>query len=122
MKPREWRDALGALKSDVTYEDLAKIEFDAKPLSASDKRRRVPIKELVVAENVFQWRGEHSDLLQEESIMRELMRVLELGRGDAANLVSDALGEVGEGLVVQGSPGQGNWAAVPWMRRAQRLP
>jgi 5-methylcytosine-specific restriction enzyme A len=36
-------------------------------------------------------------------------------RGDAAAAVSDALGEVGEGLVVQGSPGQGNWAVVPWI-------
>jgi 5-methylcytosine-specific restriction protein A len=36
-------------------------------------------------------------------------------RGDAANAVMDALGEVGEGLIVQGSPGQGNWAAVPWI-------
>jgi 5-methylcytosine-specific restriction protein A len=36
-------------------------------------------------------------------------------RGDAADAVSDALGEVGDGLIVQGSPGQGNWAAVPWI-------
>ena len=36
-------------------------------------------------------------------------------RGDAASVVLDALGEVGEGLIVQGSPGQGNWAAVPWI-------
>ena len=32
-------------------------------------------------------------------------------RRDAANAVMEALGEVGEGLIVQGSPGQGNWAA-----------
>jgi 5-methylcytosine-specific restriction protein A len=36
-------------------------------------------------------------------------------RGDAADAVSDALGEVGGGLIAQGSPGQGNWAAVPWV-------
>jgi 5-methylcytosine-specific restriction enzyme A len=36
-------------------------------------------------------------------------------RGDAADEVMDALGDVGEGLIVQGSPGQGNWAAVPWI-------
>jgi 5-methylcytosine-specific restriction protein A len=36
-------------------------------------------------------------------------------RGDAANEVRGALGEVGEGLIVQGSSGQGNWAAVPWI-------
>jgi 5-methylcytosine-specific restriction enzyme A len=36
-------------------------------------------------------------------------------RGDAADAVSGALGETGSGLVVQGSPGQGNWAAVPWI-------
>ncbi len=36
-------------------------------------------------------------------------------RSEAADAVSGALGEVGTGLVVQGSPGQGNWAAVPWI-------
>jgi 5-methylcytosine-specific restriction protein A len=36
-------------------------------------------------------------------------------KGDATTSVSDALGEVGEGLLVEGSPGQGNWAAVPWI-------
>lgn len=36
-------------------------------------------------------------------------------RADAGEAVSGALGEVGNGLVVQGSPGQGNWAAVPWI-------
>jgi 5-methylcytosine-specific restriction protein A len=36
-------------------------------------------------------------------------------RGDAELTVTVALGEVGNGLVVQGSPGQGNWAAVPWI-------
>ena len=36
-------------------------------------------------------------------------------RGDAVKAVVEALGEVGEGLIVQGSPGQGNWAAVPWI-------
>lgn len=29
--------------------------------------------------------------------------------------MTEALGEVGSGLVVEGSPGQGNWAAVPWI-------
>jgi MrcB-like, N-terminal domain len=36
-------------------------------------------------------------------------------RGDAEEAVLGALGELGNGLVVQGSPGQGNWAAVPWI-------
>jgi 5-methylcytosine-specific restriction enzyme A len=36
-------------------------------------------------------------------------------RGDAEEAVQDALGELGAGLVVEGSPGQGNWAAVPWI-------
>lgn len=29
--------------------------------------------------------------------------------------MQEALGEPGAGLVVEGSPGQGNWAAVPWI-------
>ena len=33
-----------------------------------------------MAENVFQWRGEHSDLHAEERHMRELMRVLGMDR------------------------------------------
>lgn len=36
-------------------------------------------------------------------------------RGDAEGAVREALGELQLGLVVQGSPGQGNWAAVPWI-------
>jgi 5-methylcytosine-specific restriction protein A len=36
-------------------------------------------------------------------------------RGDAATAVLQALGEFGAGLIVEGSPGQGNWAAVPWI-------
>jgi 5-methylcytosine-specific restriction protein A len=36
-------------------------------------------------------------------------------RGEAEETVSAALGELGAGLVVEGSPGQGNWAAVPWI-------
>ena len=36
-------------------------------------------------------------------------------RGDAESAVRDAMGEHGTGLLVQGSPGQGNWAAVPWI-------
>ena len=36
-------------------------------------------------------------------------------RGDAEDAVQQALGELGAGLVVEGSPGQGNWAAVPWI-------
>ena len=36
-------------------------------------------------------------------------------RGEAAETVSAALGELGAGLVVEGSPGQGNWATVPWI-------
>jgi 5-methylcytosine-specific restriction enzyme A len=36
-------------------------------------------------------------------------------RGGAESAVSQALGSEAEGLMVQGSPGQGNWAAVPWI-------
>jgi 5-methylcytosine-specific restriction protein A len=36
-------------------------------------------------------------------------------RGDAEIEVFNALGELGEGLLVHGSPGQGNWAVVPWI-------
>src|SRR6516165_9487031 len=36
-------------------------------------------------------------------------------RHAAADAVLAALGEHGAGLVVEGSAGAGNWAAVPWM-------
>jgi 5-methylcytosine-specific restriction enzyme A len=36
-------------------------------------------------------------------------------RKEAATAVSAALGGDSAGLVMQGSPGQGNWAAVPWI-------
>jgi len=36
-------------------------------------------------------------------------------RHDAPRAVEAGLGELGAGLVVEGSPGQGNWAAVPWI-------
>jgi 5-methylcytosine-specific restriction enzyme A len=36
-------------------------------------------------------------------------------RGDAKGAVQDALGELGTGLLVEGGPGQGNWAGVPWV-------
>ena len=36
-------------------------------------------------------------------------------RGDAEGAVQEALGELGTGLLAEGSPGQGNWAAVPWI-------
>ena len=36
-------------------------------------------------------------------------------RGDAEGAVQEALGELGTGLLVEGSPGQGNWATVPWI-------
>jgi hypothetical protein len=49
------------------------------------------VAELVVAENVFQWRGEHSDLHAEERHMRELMRALELGQ-DLEKIVVISLG------------------------------
>ena len=80
VKPRKWRDALNALRTQSSYEDLKKTEGNAPRGKASDGRAWVPISELVVAENVFQWRGEHSDLHAEERHMRELMRALELGQ------------------------------------------
>jgi 5-methylcytosine-specific restriction enzyme A len=36
-------------------------------------------------------------------------------RHEAGDTVQDALGELGAGLLVEGGPGQGNWAAVPWI-------
>ena len=36
-------------------------------------------------------------------------------RHDAAKSVEAALGELGAGLLVEGSAGAGNWAAVPWI-------
>jgi hypothetical protein len=36
-------------------------------------------------------------------------------RHDAEAAVQAALGEFGTGLLVEGSPGQGQWAAVPWI-------
>src|SRR5262245_4485293 len=36
-------------------------------------------------------------------------------RHDAEQAVEEGLGELGGGLIVEGSPGQGNWAAVPWI-------
>jgi 5-methylcytosine-specific restriction protein A len=36
-------------------------------------------------------------------------------RGGAEDSVRQALGELGTGLLVEGSPGQGNWATVPWI-------
>ncbi len=36
-------------------------------------------------------------------------------RHKAEEEVQQALGEFGAGLLVEGSPGQGNWAAVPWI-------
>jgi 5-methylcytosine-specific restriction enzyme A len=36
-------------------------------------------------------------------------------RRKAADAIVDALGDEGVGLIVQGSPGQGQWAAVPWI-------
>src|SRR5215475_13056644 len=36
-------------------------------------------------------------------------------RRDAEQAVEEGLGELGGGLIIEGSPGQGNWAAVPWI-------
>jgi 5-methylcytosine-specific restriction protein A len=36
-------------------------------------------------------------------------------RHEAADEVHDALGDLGAGLVVEGSAGAGNWAVVPWI-------
>src|SRR5262249_42932169 len=36
-------------------------------------------------------------------------------RHGAAEAMKDALGELGAGLLVEGSAGAGNWAAVPWI-------
>ena len=36
-------------------------------------------------------------------------------RGPAEDSVTEGLGELAPGLLVQGSPGQGNWAVIPWI-------
>jgi 5-methylcytosine-specific restriction protein A len=36
-------------------------------------------------------------------------------RGEAPPSLSEALGEFADGLIVHGSPGQGNWAVTPWL-------
>jgi 5-methylcytosine-specific restriction enzyme A len=36
-------------------------------------------------------------------------------RAEAEQAVTNGLGDQGNGLLVQGSPGQGNWAAIPWI-------
>jgi hypothetical protein len=100
-KQRNWREALNALKHDATYEDLKGVERTAKPASEVDKRRNVPIRELIVAEKVFQWRGEHSDLHAEERHMRELIRALVHSRP------SDPVFEDGRGGYRLGFRGEG---------------
>jgi hypothetical protein len=77
VKVRKWHDALEKRRSDAVYADLARAY--TKPRTA-DKRKSVPVSEIVVAEKVFQWRGLHSDIQAEERQMRELIRVLDLGR------------------------------------------
>jgi len=77
-KVRKWREALNALRSNATYDDLALLAREPKPKKKVTPR--LPIADLVIADKVFQWRGEHSDLHAEERHMRELIRVVELGR------------------------------------------
>ncbi|MGX9431611.1 MULTISPECIES: MrcB family domain-containing protein [Bradyrhizobium] len=36
-------------------------------------------------------------------------------RGEGKQAATEGLGDQGSGLIVQASPGQGNWAAVPWI-------
>src|ERR1035441_1161256 len=36
-------------------------------------------------------------------------------RGETEEAIVEALGSEADGLIVHGSPGQGNWAAVPWI-------
>ena len=36
-------------------------------------------------------------------------------RDEAPKWVKEGLGELAAGLVIEGSPGAGNWAAVPWV-------
>ncbi len=86
VKPREWREALAERRVDVTYDDLAGIVSRTKA-ALPEKRKVVPVAELFVAEKVFQWRGENSDIQAEQRLMRELMRVLKLGRSLAPVLV-----------------------------------
>jgi hypothetical protein len=96
VKPRKWREALEPLRSEVTLENLLEIERASTPAKTVDERQHVPIKQLVVAEKAFQWRGEHSDLHAEEKHMRELMRALELKR----NLQPIVVTRVGKKLYV----------------------
>jgi hypothetical protein len=79
-RKRDWRALLKPLRSEQTYEDLEKIECEVGPAKTADTRRRIPINELVVAENVFQWRGRYSNLQAQDAHMRELVRALETGK------------------------------------------
>ena len=56
-----------------------------------------------------------TDYPQVRSAALESHPLAQFVRGDAEITVLDALGELGGGLIVQGSPGQGNWATVPWI-------
>jgi hypothetical protein len=73
-KPRKWREALTDRVSHQTYEDLAKIERET-PRRNPPTTRKLLIKDIAVAPLVFQWRGEHSDLMAEERHMSALSRV-----------------------------------------------
>src|SRR5262249_11888562 len=63
----------------------------------------------------------HADLHQRNEAKRRRKRPLEAHplarfiREDAEQSVMAELGDQGAGLIVQGSPGQGNWAAIPWI-------
>jgi 5-methylcytosine-specific restriction protein A len=67
----------------------------------------MPIKETI--QRILTDFPENKERLLENNPLAQFIR------RDAASNISAALGDDSAGLIVQGSPGQGNWAAVPWI-------
>jgi 5-methylcytosine-specific restriction protein A len=67
----------------------------------------MPLKE-VLQTVIMDYRGAASEPLEGHSLAVYI-------RHKAVDEVAQSLGEFGAGLIAEGSPGQGNWAAVPWI-------
>ena len=70
---------LASRDSKETYEKLAEAERTQKRLTGLGNKKTLRVDEISLAADVFQWRGEASNLLAEEDLVRSLRRVLELG-------------------------------------------
>lgn len=73
---RHWRDAVKHLMVDDTFDDLLKAHKAAGAATAP-RKLRVPVASITIAEKVFQWRGQNSDLAAEERHMRVLIKALD---------------------------------------------